>query len=686
MPRIRKKTSKRSKTHERARLHKKIKESKRKKARDAKKSVQWKSKHKKDPGIPNNFPYKDQVLAEVQEQRRLATEEKQRKKEEQKALRVGTGKRIDGDHEEDEDDTESDSEDQEGESADEENEDVDLDDKDGDTQGVGSVSAKRIASNRIATRPVAMEVDDNDDVDEEDAPLLINCDLPNLKAVLEKADVVIQVLDARDPLSFRSTQLEELVASSLKKRILFVFTKIDNAPREAVKSWSSALRKQHPTLLFRAATAFLPESPRIPEDVKGKQKAPKKPVEDAVGVDAISKCLGDWAKEMKKGEGEVFNVAVVGVANAGKSSLINSIAKRATFPIYTPSARTTGPTTTFLPQEVTTEVDGLSMCFIDTPGFSWDWEKDENAAKTRCHDILIRNRGRIDRLKDPAPPLAEIVSRASAEDLMLLYSLPAFPKGDVDAFLSGVARAQQLVKKKGTLDLAAATRMVLRDWNVGKLRYYCTPPSSNEQDGKVKGSESWYAEDEVILSTLQPRKEMRREGGLVKLASGTPDSRNLTLEREYDDGDDSSDESEEGEDEDFGVMDVDVDDEEEVVDDEEEEEEEDEDARKRKRKPLRRRHQPSKSGSGQSRSNCLQRRKSRSPPTPKRHLQRKHPHRRRKWPTSLQNLSQREVTQVVEVKHTTLASFSNVSYDPAACYSNRSTFASATFRIEVLPR
>lgn len=28
------------------------------------------SEHKKDPGIPNEFPYKDQVLAEVQEQRR----------------------------------------------------------------------------------------------------------------------------------------------------------------------------------------------------------------------------------------------------------------------------------------------------------------------------------------------------------------------------------------------------------------------------------------------------------------------------------------------------------------------------------------------------------------------------------------------------------------------------------------
>ena len=43
--------------------------------------------------------------------------------------------------------------------------------------------------------------------------------------------------------------------------------------------------------------------------------------------------------------------------------------------------------------------------------------------------------------------VAHIVSRANVEDLMLLYSLPAFAKGDCSAFLSGVARANQLVKK-----------------------------------------------------------------------------------------------------------------------------------------------------------------------------------------------------------------------------------------------
>ena len=29
--------------------------------------------HKKDPGIPNSFPYKEQILAEVAEQRRLVS-------------------------------------------------------------------------------------------------------------------------------------------------------------------------------------------------------------------------------------------------------------------------------------------------------------------------------------------------------------------------------------------------------------------------------------------------------------------------------------------------------------------------------------------------------------------------------------------------------------------------------------
>jgi hypothetical protein len=43
--------------------------------------------------------------------------------------------------------------------------------------------------------------------------------------------------------------------------------------------------------------------------------------------------------------------------------------------------------------------------------------------------------------------VAHIVKRATPEELMLMYSLPAFVRGDVTAFLSGVARSNHLVKK-----------------------------------------------------------------------------------------------------------------------------------------------------------------------------------------------------------------------------------------------
>jgi nuclear GTP-binding protein len=58
------------------------------------------------------------------------------------------------------------------------------------------------------------------------APLLLNPELPHLAAVLDRADVVIEVLDARDPLSYRSHALEARVASKEGQKLLLVLNKI----------------------------------------------------------------------------------------------------------------------------------------------------------------------------------------------------------------------------------------------------------------------------------------------------------------------------------------------------------------------------------------------------------------------------------------------------------------------------
>lgn len=53
------------------------------------------------------------------------------------------------------------------------------------------------------------------------------------------------------------------------------------------------------------------------------------------------------------------------------------------------------------------EVDSQKIVLIDTPGLSFVSDEDADQStleKFRARDILLRNKGRIDRLKDPHPP------------------------------------------------------------------------------------------------------------------------------------------------------------------------------------------------------------------------------------------------------------------------------------------
>ena len=84
---------------------------------------------------------------------------------------------------------------------------------------------KAIAPGRAVEGEEEDEDKEVDEEDEDDVPVLINPDLPSLKVVLDAADVLVEVLDARDPLSFRSIHLED-VARELGKEVLLVLNKI----------------------------------------------------------------------------------------------------------------------------------------------------------------------------------------------------------------------------------------------------------------------------------------------------------------------------------------------------------------------------------------------------------------------------------------------------------------------------
>ena len=72
-----------------------------------------------------------------------------------------------------------------------------------------------------------------------------------LKKVVEAADVVIQVLDARDPEGCRSKELEQSVIGAGKK-MLIVVNKIDLVPPQNARMWQRYFRREFPCILFKS--------------------------------------------------------------------------------------------------------------------------------------------------------------------------------------------------------------------------------------------------------------------------------------------------------------------------------------------------------------------------------------------------------------------------------------------------
>jgi nuclear GTP-binding protein len=197
---------------------------------------------KEDPGIPSAFPYKDRILAEVAEERRRVrfslslkvsrggpnnalyfdqtAEEKQRRREAKLGAQAGTREEGEDGNSDGDDEAEDDAETGEEPSAQA-------------FDGVVSVDPGRA----LTARPSTKSKSKKDVTPRAPTPEFPPVDdsaadegkYPNLRAVLEAADVVVEVLDARDPMAFRSGCVEGFVAAAGNgngKRVLFVLNKI----------------------------------------------------------------------------------------------------------------------------------------------------------------------------------------------------------------------------------------------------------------------------------------------------------------------------------------------------------------------------------------------------------------------------------------------------------------------------
>ncbi|KAH7922290.1 P-loop containing nucleoside triphosphate hydrolase protein [Leucogyrophana mollusca] len=268
-----------------------------------------------------------------------------------------------------------------------------------------------------------------------------------LHKVIDESDIVILVLDARDPEGCRSRLVEEEVRrrESEGKKLVFVLNKIDLVPRENAQQWLRHLRHSTPTLPFRSASS---------------NQRSNLSSSTAPGLLRLLKAY-------KPSSAQSVTVGVVGFPNVGKSSLINSLKRSKVCAVAAQPGHTKDLQSIQLER-------GIKI--VDSPGVVFDEDEDINDGPSRAKgSILLRNVVKVEDVEDPIAVVEEILSRTEQQTMQKIYNLPQFQS--TLEFLTMLALSSGRLLKGGTPDILSAARHVLMDWNHQKIPYFSIPPT-----------------------------------------------------------------------------------------------------------------------------------------------------------------------------------------------------------------
>ncbi|KAL1878518.1 hypothetical protein VTK73DRAFT_7946 [Phialemonium thermophilum] len=469
----------------------------------AKKNPEWRSKLKKDPGIPNLFPYKEKLLQQIEETRMRRKEEAQRRKELTRAAKTGESEAKPGDEEEpmDGDEAEAFVDD---EAMDEDGSD-DVDDE-------SNPMAALLASARRAAKKYDRELESGDDMDEDDdfesdsdadseAGVV---EVPGgatsrkaydkvFKQVVEQADVVLYVLDARDPEGTRSREVERAVmaAAGGGKRLILVLNKVDLIPPPVLRGWLTHLRRFFPTLPLRASGP-----------APNAQTFNHKDMTVQSTSSALFRALKSFAasRNLKR----AISVGVIGYPNVGKSSVINALMSRIggsrNQHNACPAGAEAGVTTSIRAVKIDNK-----LTLLDSPGIVFPSATPDggtggfvpkNQIEAHAHLVLL-NAVPPKHIEDPVPAVTLLLKRLSArselmDKLAAVYDLPPLlPSSDGDAttdFLVQVARRRGRLGRGGVPNINAAAMTVVTDWRDGRIPGWTDAPTLPVADGKGPSS------------------------------------------------------------------------------------------------------------------------------------------------------------------------------------------------------
>lgn len=251
-----------------------------------------------------------------------------------------------------------------------------------------------------------------------------------IREALKKVDVVIEILDARIPVSSSNPVLKKLRGNKPCVRVL---NKKDLADPAVTESWIKEMEQE------TSVRAIAIEALKKKEVAKVKQLA-----------------VSLAPKDMKRG----IRALVVGIPNVGKSTFINTLAGR--------KVAKTGdePAVTKHQQQVRIEGGPGGFDIADTPGVLWP-----NLADHRGGIRL----GATGAVRDTALDYLEVAPQAVVDllthyrDLLVArYKLKVIPEEGLD-LLAEIGKKRGCLRKGGVVDLHKAAEIVCKEIKAGDI-------------------------------------------------------------------------------------------------------------------------------------------------------------------------------------------------------------------------
>ena len=251
---------------------------------------------------------------------------------------------------------------------------------------------------------------------------------------IKLVDLVIELIDARIPLSSRNPDIDELARG---KSRLILLNKSDLADAAMNKKWQEYFAKNNITTLV----------------IDSKARAGFGPINSAIE----KVCADKIERDRKKGIiGRPVRAMVVGIPNVGKSTFINSLCKKASTKTGNKPGVTKGKQWIKLSK-------GVDL--LDTPGILWPRFENEQTGLNLAFIGSIN-----DEILDETELAINLIDRIKSSYPGALYNRYGCDESSVTTvILEETAIKRGCLKKGNEPDFAKAAHIILDDFRSGKL-------------------------------------------------------------------------------------------------------------------------------------------------------------------------------------------------------------------------